>query len=158
MPACAGGTPTLEDSTGVRVQWTCEAHDCQVTGSSIAPPDCDGDDIWVVGAGALGVLCSASIGSDHMLTLREATCRPLICASESDCPEWPDRHYGCDSGFCTTADLALDALDIEATCLRTLNRADTCAEIDADPVVASAMSTATTVCMTGCAIPASCRP
>lgn len=115
--------------------------------------------MFVVGAGAIAVLCAASVATDHTFTLHEATCRPLLCATEADCPEWPDRHYGCDGGFCTTSELALDRLDIEATCLRRAARLDTCAAIDADPAVTSAMASAASACASGpCAIPASCRP
>lgn len=139
--------------------WVCEAHDCQVNGTSVAPPDCDGTDVFVVGAGAIAVLCAASVATDHSLTVHDATCRPLLCATESDCPEWPDRRYGCDGGFCTTAGLALDVLDIEAVCLRTAVRGDTCAAIDADPAVQMAMTTAASACASGpCSLPASCRP
>jgi hypothetical protein len=160
LPACAGQTPVLEDSLGTRVQWTCEAHECQVTGTSAPPPDCDGDDIFVIGAGAIAVLCGASVATDnHMLSVHDATCRPVICAQASDCPQWPDRMYGCDGGFCTTSDLALDVLDIEATCLRLAPRQDTCAATDTDPRVVSAMTTATSACTTsGCTLPSSCRP
>jgi len=149
----------LEDSLGTRVQWTCEGHDCSVTGTSQAPPDCAGDDIFVVGAGAIAILCGASVGADHALSLHEASCRPLLCATESDCPQWPDRHYGCDGGFCTTSTQTLDMLDIESVCLRLAPRGDTCDAIDADPAVAMARATATSACTTtGCTIPASCRP
>lgn len=159
FPACAGSTPVLEDSLGTRVQWMCAGHDCQVTGSSAPPPDCDGDDIFVVGAGAIAVLCGASVAADHSLSVHDATCRPLLCATADDCPQWPDRRYGCDGGFCTTADLALDALDVEASCLHLAPRADTCAAVDADPVVIAAMSTASSACAAGpCTIPAACRP
>lgn len=159
LSGCSNGTPVLEDSLGTRVGWMCEGHDCQVNGVSIEPPDCDGEDIFVVGAGALAVLCAASVATDHTLTLHETTCRPLLCATPDDCPQWPDRRYGCDAGFCTTADLALDALDIEATCLRLAARGATCADIDADPVVQRAVQTATDACASGpCAIPAECRP
>jgi hypothetical protein len=159
LPSCASAPPVLEDSLGTRVTWMCEGHECQVTGTSDAPPDCDGDDIFVVGAGAIAILCAASVATDHSLTLHEATCRPLICATEGDCPQWPDRMYGCDGGFCTTASLALDAIDVEATCLRLAPRQDTCAATDADPAVVMATSTAMAACTTsGCTIPESCRP
>jgi hypothetical protein len=159
VAGCSTGTPLLEDSLGTRVGWLCEGHDCQVNGVSVEPPDCDGDDIFVVGAGAIAVLCASSVAMDHTLTLHEATCRPLLCATETDCPQWPDRRYGCDSGFCTTADLALDMLDIEAVCLRTAARGATCADIDADPSVQMAMSMASAACASGpCTIPAACRP
>ena len=149
----------LEDALGTRVSWTCQVHDCQVTGTSVEPPDCDGDDVFVVGAGAIAVLCAASVAADHSLTLHEATCRPLICASEADCPQWPDRRYGCDGGFCTTSELALDALEVEAVCLRNARRGPTCAAIAADPTVIAAASTAASACATGgCTLPAECRP
>jgi len=139
----------LEDSLGTRVQWMCEGHDCQVTGTSTPPPDCDGDDVFVIGAGALAVLCGASVATDtHVLSVQA-----------SDCPQWADRMYGCDGGFCTTSDLALDVLDVEATCLRLAPRQDTCAATDTDPMVVMAMTTATNACTSsGCALPSTCRP
>jgi len=159
LPACMTSTPVLEDSLGTRVQWMCEAGMCQVSGASVAPPVCGDNDIFVVGAGAIAVLCGASVAMDHSFTIDDANCRPLICASSDDCPQWPDRRYGCDGGFCTTSALALDRIDIVATCLRTVPRDATCAAADADPMVVAARANATAACSSsGCTIPASCRP
>ncbi|MFO0681908.1 MAG: hypothetical protein U0234_07655 [Sandaracinus sp.] len=159
VPACASRTPTLADSVGTVVEWSCMTGECQVTASSEPPPECEGDDIFVVGAGALAILCGASIDATHTLVLREASCRPLVCNVAADCPHWPDRDYGCDGGICTTSEVALDALDIEALCLLHAARAATCEATDADPAVAMALAQAQAACTaTGCAIPEACRP
>lgn len=133
--------------------------ECQVTASSEPPPECEGDDIFVVGAGALAILCGASIDATHTLVLREASCRPLVCNVAADCPHWPDRDYGCDGGICTTSEVPLDALDLEALCLLHAARGATCEAMDADPAVAMALAQAQAACnATGCAIPEACRP
>jgi hypothetical protein len=161
-PGCRVASPTLEDSLGVVVQWDCSGRDCQVTGSSAAPPDCGGPEVWVVAAGAVALLCGATVTPDHSLMVHEESCRPIMCGSSDDCPQWNDRPYGCDGHVCTTPatnNIQLDVLDVQSSCLLTAPRGATCAEAQMDPVLASAHAMAVAACAPGvCTIPDACRP
>lgn len=161
LPGCFTESPaSLADTQGVIVGWTCERGACEVEprGATLDPPACGERDQWVVGAGAIAILCAATEDDAGELSVRESTCRPLACDDELDCPQWEDLVYGCDAGVCTTDRLALDALDVRAACLRHLPRAASCDENDADPDNVARTALAARACPDArtCAIPEEC--
>lgn len=161
VPGCFTESPvSLADTQGVLVGWTCERGACEVEPRSATadPPMCGERDQWVVGAGAIAILCAATEDDEGELTVRESTCRPLACEDELDCPQWEDLVYGCDGGVCTTDRLPLDGLDVRAACLRHLPRAATCDENDADPDNLARTALAARACPDArtCAVPEEC--
>jgi hypothetical protein len=162
LSSCVGQTPpSLEDSTGLRVQWECSAGTCEVTGSSRPPPACTAlpdIDLYVLGASSFALVCGASVVG-RTLELHEATCRPIRCVEAADCPQWDDRPYGCDAGTCTTTTRAPDLLDVTAACLANVDRPPTCVATASDPETVAALALAEGACDdTGCVIPEACRP
>lgn len=152
----------LEDTQGNLVDWECRGGDCDAVPrrGTTEPPACggEGDERWVVGAGAVAILCAASdVASD--LVVHEATCRPLACHDELDCPQWEDLVYGCDGGVCTTAALALDPLDVRAVCLRNVPRLATCDAQASDETTRARDALALEACPSAaaCTIPDACR-
>ncbi|UJR79520.1 hypothetical protein [Sandaracinus amylolyticus] len=149
LPGCFTESPAaLADTQGVLVGWTCEHGDCEVEPrtATVDPPACGERDQWVVGAGAIAILCAATESDGGELTVHEATCRPLACDDELDCPQWEDLVYGCDGGVCTTDRFDLDVLDVRAACLRGVPRAPTCALQDEDPATIDRSALATNAC------------
>lgn len=160
--SCVGqAPPSLEDSRGVRVEWACSGRTCEVTGSSVPPPTCTAlpdIDLFVLGAGAIAMLCGASVVG-RTFELHEESCRPIVCADEGDCPQWDDRRYGCDAGTCTTTTRAPDMLDVTTACLATVDRPPTCVATGADPATQAALTNADGACSgSACTIPEVCRP
>lgn len=153
-PSCARESPsTLLDSTGVEALWECSRGDCEITRASEIVPSC-GERAWyVVGAGALAVLC-VDVGGE----VDPATCRPIVCDSDLDCPQWEARGYGCDGGFCSTSALGLDHLDVVATCLATTPREPSCALTDAATARIAIAEAACAEGAIGCTIPEACLP
>ena len=161
VPGCFTESPvSLAAPQGVLVGWTCERGACEVEprSATIDPPACGEPDQWVVGAGAVAILCAAPQDDAGELAVVESTCRPLACDDELDCPQWEDLVYGCDSGVCTTDRLSLDALDVRAACLRHVPRAATCDENDGDPDNVARTALAARACPDArtCAIPEEC--
>lgn len=154
--------PVLEDTLGAVVGWSCDDGPCDVVPrlSTLDPPVCGERDRWVVGAGALAILCAASEEGGELL-VHESTCRPLACADELDCPQWDELHYGCDAGICTTGSFGLDALDVRAACLQGVPRLASCEAQDADPATIERTALVASTCSAGttrCEIPEACRP
>lgn len=163
LAGCFTESPAaLEDTLGVVVGWECDGGECEASLRRITedPPSCGEGDRWVVGAGAVAILCAASEDGGE-LAVHESTCRPIACDDELDCPQWDDLSYGCDVGICTTPSFDLDGLDVRAACLRLVPRRATCdaQDTDADTITQTAIAAA--ACpedAPGCAIPEACRP
>ncbi|MDQ3035644.1 MAG: hypothetical protein M3Y87_24775 [Myxococcota bacterium] len=163
LAGCFTESPdVLQDTLGVAVGWECDGGECEVSLRRVTadPPVCAADDRWVVGAGAVAILCAASEEGGE-LAVHESTCRPIACDDELDCPQWDDLSYGCDVGICTTSFFDLDPLDVRAACLRLVPRRETCEAQDADADTIARTAIAAAACpdgAPGCAIPEECRP
>ena len=145
----------------MRVEWSCSRGNCEATATSVPPPVCAAlpdIDLFVLGEGALAVVCGASVVSGA-LVLHEATCRPVRCVGAADCPQWDDRLYSCVLGWCATDSRAPDLLDVTAACLANVDRPATCAALSTDPETQAALMTALAACTAAsCAIPETCAP
>ncbi len=142
LAGCAIENPSsLRDTTGAEIGWECVYGSCAPVRDGYGPPvpsGCGEDTEYLVGAGALAILCAVS-NEDGADVVHEGTCRPLACADELDCPQWQERTYACVSSLCQT-ELVFDRLDVIALCLSDVPRHESCEAADADPLVAARMA------------------
>lgn len=151
-PGCLIENPShVTDSTGAELGWECDNGSCRPVQNEYSPlpPECGDDAELLVGAGGLAILCAVGRADDGADVIHEATCRPLVCIDELDCPQWSSRTYSCIDGICqveAAEGWRLDRVDLAALCLAAIPRHDTCAAAAEDPEVMERLSWVDAAC------------
>lgn len=117
LASCAPSTQFVEDSLGIRLQFSTERG--LVSGPDDPP----------------AIACEEpagrwSIGGSHFVTLCPSSdspaidCRPMICSVAADCPDLLFSRITCDDGLCVSPDLSLRDEDVVSFCVQDLPRND----------------------------------
>jgi hypothetical protein len=123
----------VTDATGVRFVQRCDSYWCEL---ELADGDDCGDLAEMMGARFL----LACTGRDGIIY--SENCRPIGCADDGDCVQFPDQAYTCRDGLCEVDpweyDFAAAPDDLFALCLRETARREFCrrspSDMPADPL------------------------
>ncbi|MBZ0121427.1 MAG: hypothetical protein K8H88_30810 [Sandaracinaceae bacterium] len=157
LGGCAVENPaSILDSTGAELGWDCDRGTCAAVERSYSPtvPACGPGAEYVVGNGALAILCVLTRAAGGGDLVHQETCRPLVCRDGLDCPQYEGRSYYCVEGLCQSSQVDLDALDAVALCLWDVERLESCDSQLADPRTLERIALAQAACPEGrCALP-----